>query len=61
MKYAHLSKRYITLLDGEWGSVVTLEGLDERFCEFRKWRPTIYTDFRKWIDSLVEMNVLIPF
>ena len=61
MKYAHLSKRYISLFDGEWCKVNTLEELDVMFREFAEKRPEIYTDFRHWIDTLVRMNVLIPF
>lgn len=61
MQYEHLSKRYVSLYDGKWGIVRTLEELDRQFKYFAKLRPEIYTDFRVWIDNLVAMGVLIPF
>ena len=56
MKYVHLSKRYIS----EDGVVWTLSELDKLFKELRIKRPSIYTDFRRWIDALVRMQALFP-
>lgn len=56
MKYVHLSKRYMS----DYGIVLTLEELDKMFRDLQIKRPTIYTDFRGWIDSLVRIGVLFP-
>lgn len=59
MRFNHLSSRYLSMTENP-GILRTLPELFVQFCELQKKRPAMYTDFRAWMDLLIEWGILIP-